>query len=334
MPARHGIEVTPMSLEQLMFIGGMDDDRAVPRGGVVTRDAQTFDQADVEFTTRRELIINALADKAQQLVRRLMARDTEENKLLILNEFDLHILAIAEQLGKTPLRGGEWQHQLFAVLQRILPSGLDLEDMLNQYFAKHKEGQLGTLLITDLLAVSILRAMAQFGMWKSVQLSVYAHNAVAEGAGRQIKTPVAAVAIGYDGMVIAVAHKAMGQTGDHAEEILLRDLRDTGRTQEVAMVVTNLEPCDCRSEKHRAAGHADGCSRHLVNANIPCVAYVLEDDNIEGRGRGSDYLREKGTVVLRSADIDMIKEAAALNVFKPFKIATFLSLPQALISEN
>lgn len=246
-----------------------------------------------------------------------------------LRQLELYLLDISTQLSKS-LEKSHYYTELdtrFAdVLCNIFDSidGFDCSQWIQKYLLKRITEE--EMDVKDKIALAILRAMAQFGLWKTVDLSVLASDAVEIGKGRFVKTPVAALAIDYQGNVIATAHKAMSSKGDHAEEILLRILEEQNLIGEVCMVVTNLEPCDCRSQHHVNNGHQKGCSRLITDHRIPAVAYALEDTKEHQRGRGSTHLLESGVCVFRAADLELIQTVAMHKVFRPLAIGTILNL--------
>lgn len=145
----------------------------------------------------------------------------------------------------------------------------------------------------------ILRQIANFGLWRAIELSKQSYR-VAEEDGNLGRAFVGAVALDYEGQILATGYRGdhSAVPSMHAENIMLNKLRDRKQLEDVAVVSVSLEPCLDRSPRHHEhLGHGLGCSQLLIDANIPVIAYILPDYNKKGKGRGGPLLRDNGKVV-------------------------------------
>lgn len=100
---------------------------------------------------------------------------------------------------------------------------------------------------------------------------------------------VGAVLVRPDGSIETAARGELRE-GNHAEFTLL-ERKCVGEKLDGSVLFATLEPCLDRNSPKR------GCARHIVSARIKEVWVGIEDDNPAVKGKGIEYLMQKGVTV-------------------------------------
>ncbi len=109
-----------------------------------------------------------------------------------------------------------------------------------------------------------------------------------KGAGYTSPNPMVGAVVVKEGKVVGKGwHQNAG--GPHAE---VNAIDDAGKNARGADIYVTLEPCN-----HH--GRTPPCTQKILDAGIVHVIMAMDDPNPDVKGRGADYLMEKGVKVTR-----------------------------------
>jgi pyrimidine deaminase RibD-like protein len=240
-----------------------------------------------------------------------------DNLVCVLCDLDAHLGILAKSMALFDGDAGFQQ-----IIEMSLPQDF-LEKMpaLLKDICSGDEKALQTLdylFVERAIAEIVFKNMASLGLWRSIVEAKKSREVFYKEHEEDPRAFVGAVAIGWRGEIIATAYRGEGghHLKMHAEDVLIKKLREAGKLEEVCLVATNLEPCKERNPHHwETLGHGDGCSTLLIKAGIPAVAFLQVDEHEHGRGRGAGRLHEHGMPVFTGQDPTALLSAAVIQIY-------------------